>query len=705
MGSEGKLTLPADCARRYEPVRVLGRGGFGAAVLAFDRQLARSVVIKVLFGAEADTVARFTREARLTANLHHENVVKVLDHGAEDGIPWIAYEYVEGRTLRQRMDDGRFTPAEAIEIVLQVARALEAAHAHAIIHRDVKPENVLEEKGGRYRLIDFGIAKGGSGRTVDTSPGLVLGSPGYLSPETIRGDPIDHRTDLYSLGVVLFELLTGRPPFISSSALQVLASHVNEPPPHVRRFTPDCPPALEVLVARLLAKLPDDRVGSAADLVEELARMRAPASPAPPGPRAGTAPLATGASGGAHPVSPQKAVTAASRLAIPIAPRAAVPGATVAGARHTRAAVGASGAHTPGAAGAHTAGPSGAQTAGTSGARPRGASDASRGAARVRRTARLRRALVLAGAALAVTAAVLVAVPRRESANRRTVPSAPAASGNAAGDASPAPAALDAGEVAAVSRQLDAIYARISERTQARIAHTSSMAQSPDNFLKLAGHGLPAEVVRACATDYAWLGSWLESVEQRWPGGVAAHDRPLVLRARVKRYTILAYLEDMDAEIKVEALSTIDAKLYGQLKGCQGDACYAQLAEYFNRLVPALEACASEPGLRAGAPAMIDDHLQAARTCYAYGWCEPVRKKLLRRTKEEQDLLLKKAAEGQLLGLLCKLAERAWSRAENKLIPALMVKSHDEAATLLATQRWLNPPLQEELLRAVFPER
>jgi predicted Ser/Thr protein kinase len=267
----GPGELPAECRRRYRVERTLGAGGFGTALLARDLELNRLVVIKLLdreLAREAEAVARFQREARLTAQIQHENVVKVLDHGFSDGTPWIVYEFIEGRPLRERMEAGPVPARLAIEIALQVARALEAAHAAGILHRDVKPENVIEETGGRHRLIDFGIAKAEkpTQHTVSTKPGIVLGSPLYLSPEAIVGDPVDGRADLYALGVMLFEMVVGRPPFAGDSPMAILEGHLHEPPPAA-------PPPVDEVVARLLEKKPQRRFASAGELVKALAGL------------------------------------------------------------------------------------------------------------------------------------------------------------------------------------------------------------------------------------------------------------------------------------------------------------------------------------------------------------------------------------------------------------------------------------------------
>ncbi|MBI4863623.1 MAG: serine/threonine protein kinase, partial [Candidatus Riflebacteria bacterium] len=207
------LKLPPACARKFRVVRHLGDGTYGSVHLVTQIDLERPAVVKILrpeVAADPEQLGRFDQEARLTAMLTHPHIVVVLDHGVEDGIPWIAYEYVPGRALREVLRNGPLPWPEALRIVSQIAQALEEVHARGVIHRDLKPENVLEARPGVYKVADFGIAKWADG-TVRTQAGVVLGTPAYMAPEVV-GDGPTFRSDLYSLGILLFELLTGSVP-------------------------------------------------------------------------------------------------------------------------------------------------------------------------------------------------------------------------------------------------------------------------------------------------------------------------------------------------------------------------------------------------------------------------------------------------------------------------------------------------------------
>ncbi|MBI4864986.1 MAG: serine/threonine protein kinase [Candidatus Riflebacteria bacterium] len=265
--------FPADCSRRFTPVRLLGSGGFGSVYVARQIGLERSVAVKILHGAtleNSDLVRRFENEARVTASLSHPGIVKVVDFGCETGLPWIAYEYVAGDTLRQRLERGRLSGGDAVDAGAQVARALEAAHGIGVLHRDVKPENVLVTEGGSCKLLDFGVAKWMRHNAVKTQTGVILGTPSYLAPEYIRGGESTEAADIYALGATLFELLAGRCPFVSDSLYALLDCHVREQPPSLVSLCPGLDADLDRIVLRALAKDPRDRYASAGALAEEL---------------------------------------------------------------------------------------------------------------------------------------------------------------------------------------------------------------------------------------------------------------------------------------------------------------------------------------------------------------------------------------------------------------------------------------------------
>jgi len=260
---------------RYQIVRHLARGGMAEVYVAEDQLLNRIVALKVLFpelARDEAFVERFRREARAAASLNHHNIVSVYDFGGEDDSWFIVMEYVEGRTLRDIIrDEGPMDPARSAELASEVAAALAAAHAQGIIHRDVKPANVLIAAGtGTVKVADFGIARAANVLQGLTMPGTVLGTASYLSPEQASGGEVDHRSDLYSLGMVLYEMLTGKAPFTGDSPVAIAYQQLKAtaPPPSTRN--PRVPRALDAVVMKAMSKDPAARHGSAQELREEL---------------------------------------------------------------------------------------------------------------------------------------------------------------------------------------------------------------------------------------------------------------------------------------------------------------------------------------------------------------------------------------------------------------------------------------------------
>ncbi len=248
---------------RYELEELVGTGGMSSVYRAHDRMLERKVALKILherYGEDAEYLERFRSEARAVAQLAHPNIVTVIDRGDEDGRQFIVFEYVDGENLKQVVDRvGRLPVDESIEYGIAIARALAFAHEHGIVHRDVKPQNVLLDGDGRARVTDFGIARSLDVERGVTQTGTVLGTSNYIAPEQASGQQVDERSDVYSLGVVLFELVTGELPFAGESFVAVALRHVNEPPPPLLERRPDAPPALAALVDRMLAKDHRDR--------------------------------------------------------------------------------------------------------------------------------------------------------------------------------------------------------------------------------------------------------------------------------------------------------------------------------------------------------------------------------------------------------------------------------------------------------------
>jgi eukaryotic-like serine/threonine-protein kinase len=259
--------------KRYEISRLLGAGGMGRVYLARDRSLSREVALKVLDDRHAENpefVERFRREAEAAASLSHPNMITVYDAGEDDDTPYIAMEHVPGGTLKDRLQDrGTLPPRVAAGVTLEVANALAAAHEKGIVHRDIKPENVLVTDQGHAKVGDFGIARAATATAI-TETDFILGSVRYLSPEQAKGEEVGPPSDLYSLGVVLYEMLTGRVPFDEENPIATAMKHVSEAPASPRERDPTIPRALEAITLKLLKKDPRQRYQSATELAEDL---------------------------------------------------------------------------------------------------------------------------------------------------------------------------------------------------------------------------------------------------------------------------------------------------------------------------------------------------------------------------------------------------------------------------------------------------
>jgi eukaryotic-like serine/threonine-protein kinase len=276
--SDFRARLDASIAGQYVIDRELGGGGMSRTYVATERALNRRVVIKVLAPEllAGVSVERFNREVLLAAQLQHPHIVPVLGAGDADGLPWFTMPYVDGESVRARLAHGPLTIGEVISILRDVARALAFAHSHGVVHRDIKPDNVLLS-GGSATVTDFGIAKAISasravapGGTL-TVAGTSIGTPAYMAPEQAAGDPnTDHRADFYSFGVLAYELLCGHPPFHDMPPARILAAHLSERPRDIRELRPDTPAALADVVMRCLEKSPEDRPQQGADIVKVL---------------------------------------------------------------------------------------------------------------------------------------------------------------------------------------------------------------------------------------------------------------------------------------------------------------------------------------------------------------------------------------------------------------------------------------------------
>ena len=260
---------------RYRIVRKLGTGGMANVYLAEDQELGRSVAIKILddrHAADEQFIERFRREAKNAASLSHPNIVAVYDRGEAEGTYYIAMEYLDGRTLKELLVRFGTPPVKiAIGYTRQVLSALAFAHKYGLVHRDIKPHNVLVDSGGHVKVTDFGIAR--SEASQMTEAGSIIGTAQYLSPEQARGAPVDQRSDIYSVGVLLYELLTGAVPFTGDTPVEIAMKHLSAVPEPPSKKRPDVPRGLDLAVVRALAKDPEDRFQSAEEMDAELARI------------------------------------------------------------------------------------------------------------------------------------------------------------------------------------------------------------------------------------------------------------------------------------------------------------------------------------------------------------------------------------------------------------------------------------------------
>jgi serine/threonine-protein kinase len=262
-------------ADRYELEELVGTGGMSSVFRAHDRMLERKVALKVLheqYTEDDEYVERFRREARSVAQLSHPNIVSVIDRGEADGRQFIVFEYIDGDNLKAVVDARGPIPVEtAVSLAHQIARALAFAHEHGLVHRDVKPQNVLLNGDGSAKVTDFGIARSLDVKHGMTQTGTVLGTSDYIAPEQAQGQTVSAQTDVYSLGVVLYELLTGEVPFPGENFVAVAMRHINEPPPSSHERRPEVPPRLDAAVQRAMAKDPGDRFPSMDAFCAELA--------------------------------------------------------------------------------------------------------------------------------------------------------------------------------------------------------------------------------------------------------------------------------------------------------------------------------------------------------------------------------------------------------------------------------------------------
>jgi eukaryotic-like serine/threonine-protein kinase len=284
-GAVADLTPGAIFAQRYKIEQVLGRGGMGVVYRATDQQLDETVAIKTLPGdvmsRSPEDLERFKREIRLARKITHRNVLRTFDYGEAEGVYFISMEFVRGYTLSELLEESQqMVPRVAMGIARQICRGLQAAHEQGIIHRDIKPQNVLIDHKGEVKLMDFGIARMAEAPEAMTQAGLIVGTPHYMSPEQVQGKPLDPRSDVYSMGVMLYEILVGRRPFESPSLMSVLTAHITEkitPPIEIR---PEIGREINAILMRCLAKDPRERYADAGQLLAALDQLQVGAAAA-----------------------------------------------------------------------------------------------------------------------------------------------------------------------------------------------------------------------------------------------------------------------------------------------------------------------------------------------------------------------------------------------------------------------------------------
>ncbi len=298
----------------YRILKELGNGGMGAVYLALDTRLNRKLALKVMlpmFAADRDAKERLLREARAAAGISHDNVVTVFEADVRDGVPYITMQFLQGYPLDEYLKTKGVPPLpHVIRIAREAALGLAAAHAMGLVHRDIKPANLwLEAPNGRVKVLDFGLAKPVGSESELTKSGAVVGTPAYMSPEQARGLKVDHRTDLFSLGAVLYRLCTGKNPFVGEHVMAVLAAVLTDDPAPVRGLNPNVPESLAQLIDQMLAKKPEDRPQTAAEVAKRLraivAQLTAPAVAEPPVPLATSADVSRSQPVVVHPVPGQ----------------------------------------------------------------------------------------------------------------------------------------------------------------------------------------------------------------------------------------------------------------------------------------------------------------------------------------------------------------------------------------------------------------
>lgn len=257
----------------YQIVAPLGEGGMAAVYKAYQPAMERYVAIKVLprhMSSSEEFVTRFRREARMLAQLQHPHILPVFDYGEADGYPYIVMPFVVSGTLAELLHKQRLSLAQVRRIMTQIGDALGYAHARGMIHRDIKPSNILIDERGNCLLTDFGLARMAEASTKLTSSGEIMGTPAYMSPEQGAGSKLDQRSDIYSLGIILYEMVTGRVPYTAETPVAVVFKHIQDPLPSIHKLNPDLPESVELVLLKSLAKSPEDRYQTAEDFVHAI---------------------------------------------------------------------------------------------------------------------------------------------------------------------------------------------------------------------------------------------------------------------------------------------------------------------------------------------------------------------------------------------------------------------------------------------------
>src|SRR5215212_6702826 len=258
----------------YEIKSELGRGGMATVYKAYDPRFEREVAVKVLpselLHADPQFRLRFEREAKIIAQLEHSAIVPVYDVGESEGQPYFVMRYMTGGSLSERIKAGVFTLEEAIKILSAIAPGLDEAHSKGIVHRDIKPSNILFDKRSNPYISDFGIAKLSQAQAGNVTGSAIIGTPAYMAPEQAQGIEVDGRADIYALGIILFEMLTGKQPYEADTPMAVAIKHITDPVPHIRQTNPKLPEGMDTIIQKAMAKNKNDRYSSAVELTDAL---------------------------------------------------------------------------------------------------------------------------------------------------------------------------------------------------------------------------------------------------------------------------------------------------------------------------------------------------------------------------------------------------------------------------------------------------